>query len=151
MSSQREKPDLLFFHSSPSRCLIAPCTANGLLALRQLCDRSMPRIGDALLLTAAQGNPVCRYLDELRLSVKTWHPRFAPDPSPAQVAIPPAYASSPLRSQPLLPLAVRLAANWCSMPLRRWITIRSLLTLPPGGQVISIPLPPEEQRTKTSR
>jgi hypothetical protein len=42
-------------------------------------------------------------------------------------------------------MAVRLTADWCSMPLRRWITIRSLLTLPPGGEIVSIPLPAEER------
>jgi len=153
MSSQPQRPDLLFFHSSPSRCLIAPVTARGRLALRQLCDRSMPRIGDALLLTTDQGEPLCRYLSELRLLVTAWQPRSAPRPSAARTPPPAApIALPPRRSGPLQPMAVRLAADWCSMPLRRWITIRSLLTLSPGGELISIPLPhlAGQQQTNTT-
>ena len=145
MSSHPQRADLLFFHSSPSRCLIAPSTARGRLALRQLCDRSMPRVGDALLLTAAQGEPVCRYLGELRLSVTTWQPRYSSSSAAVRTASPAPIAAPPRLSQPLQPMAVRLTADWCSMPLRRWITIRSLLTLPPGGEIVSIPLPAEER------
>jgi hypothetical protein len=152
MSNQPQRPDLLFFHSSPSRCLIAPCTARGRLALRQLCDRSMPRIGDALLLTAAQGEPLCRYLSDLRLSIQTWRPRSTSTPSAALTPSPPRPAPAPSRCHPLQPLALRLTADWCAMPLRRWITLRSLLTLAPGGESISIPLPlsPAEQQANSS-
>jgi hypothetical protein len=150
--SQPSRPDLLFFHSSPGRCLIAPATAHGRLALRQLCDRSMPRIGDALLLTAAQGEPLCRYLSDLRLSIQTWRPRSTSTPSAARPPSAPRPAPAPNRCQPLQPLALRLTADWCVMPLRRWITLRSLLTLAPGGESISIPLPPlpAEQQAHSS-
>jgi len=133
--------DLLLIRTQNGHCLIAPRSGWGLLALQQLCDRSMPRLGDALLLNPEQAGAICTYLASLRLPVQPWRPRAAVSsratPTPPTVRIPP--AASPQRQR--LSLAQLLASRWFAMPRWRSIALHSILSLSPGGGLVSIPLP----------
>ncbi|MEB3256356.1 MAG: hypothetical protein VKJ05_08210 [Synechococcaceae cyanobacterium] len=135
--------DLYAVASNGGHVLITPCSARGRLVLAQLLDPSLPRVGEALLLPQEQESGVCAFLGSLRLSLRRWsyRPLAAPSGDPSAMAVEPIPipAPSPPRSA-----AQRLAADWFAMSRRRWLALRSILRLPPGGERIVIPLPPAD-------
>lgn len=135
--------DLFAVASSGGHVLITPCSARGRLVLAQLLDASMRRVGEALLLPQEQESAVCAFLSSLRLSLRRWSFR----PSAAPSGDPSAMAQEPIPTPaPSLPrsAAQRLAADWFAMSRRRWLALRSILRLPPGGERVVIPLPPAD-------
>lgn len=152
-----QRVDLLLLRSARGRVLITPLSGRGRLALRQLCDASMPRIGDALLLTAEQGEAIELYLRSLRLSVRPWQPfpllqnatSPAPPPQPAAgrapSPTPPGTAASPQPSattEPAITSAELVCSSWPALSRRCRLSVLSILSLPPGGEQLSISLPP---------
>jgi len=120
--------------------LIQPITGRGRLALEQLLDASMPRVGDALLLHPEQESAVCGFLRALPLSLRRWSFQWPLASSGDHCATAEGSIPTPAISRPS-GVSAPIAANWRAMSKRRWLALQSILRLPPGGERIVIALP----------
>ena len=103
--------DLFSVATNSGHVLITPASGRGRLALLQLLDSSMPRVGDAWLLRAEQEEAVCGFLRSLRLSLRRWtHRPFAATPGCHSAAPeqPPAGGTTHLFT-PLIPASIPMS------------------------------------------